>query len=338
MLTVRPARHSDLEALVGLAAQASAPDLTLPADAGMIERLIVHSEEALEAEIEFPGEERYLLVATDNVDAPIGALLLVAAAGYPGADYSYRNDTIVHAAPELGVNHRLYVLALSHDLSGLTRLTPPLVVREALRTPVGALLLKAALCFVAEHPQRFADELIAPLPGLIGDDGQSPFWQAVGSKFFGIPIAEAERRALGKDRSFMAELMPHHPLYVPLLPEAAQSALGQTRPAFMPTYGQLIEEGFEAERYVDVFDGGPTFYARREVVTTIRASLVLPLAVDPQVGRGEPECLLCNREAARFRAVLGPAARRTDGAVATTAAVAARLELIDHDEVRCVFA
>jgi arginine N-succinyltransferase len=337
MLTVRPARHSDLDALVALAAGTPAPDVTLPNDAAMIERLVAHSEEALEDDIEFPGEERYLLVATDNVDVPVGALLVVAAAGYPGADYSYRNDTIVHASHELGVNHRLYALALSHDLSGLTRLTPPLVAREPLRAPVGRALLQAALSFIAEHPARFAEDLIAPLPGIVDDKGQSPFWAAVGSRFFEVSFAEAERQALGKDRSFMAELMPHHPLYVPLLPEAAQNALGQTRAGFMPTYGALVDEGFEAERYVDVFDGGPTFYARRDVVRTVRDGIVLPLAVDDRIGRGEPDALITNRETARFRAVQAPALRRADGCVATTAAVAARLELIDHDEVRCVF-
>lgn len=337
MLTVRPARHADLDPLIAMATNATAPDLTLPNDAGMIERLIAHSEEALEAEIEFPGEERYLLVATDNVDVPVGAIMIVAAAGYPGADYSYRNDTIVHASHELGVNHRLYALALSHDLSGFTRLTPPLVLRDTLREPVEAALLQAALCFIAEHPMRFAEDLIAPLPGIVGDDGQSPFWQAVGSKFFGVTFNEAERHALGKDRSFMAELMPHHPLYVPLLPEAAQDALGQTRGEFMFTYGQLIDEGFEAEHYVDVFDGGPTFYAKRNLVRSIRRGVLLPLAIDPKIGRSEPECLLTNRETARFRAVLAPALRRLDGCLATTAAVARKLELIDHDEARCVF-
>lgn len=337
MLTIRPARHADRAALLELAAHAHAPNLTLPCDGTLIERLIAHSEEALEADIEFPGEESYLLVATDNGDTPIGAITIVAAAGYPGADYSYRNDTLVHASPELGVNHRVYALALSHDLSGFTRLTPPLSAHHTMRELVESALVQAALSFIAEHGARFADDLIVPLPGLLGDDGESPFWASVGSKFFGVSFHEAERMALGQDRSFMAELMPHHPLYVPLLPEAAQNALGQTRDEFMPLYSQLIAEGFEAERYVDVFDGGPTFYAKRNLVRSVRDGLALSLAVDARIGRGEAECLLTNREAARFRAVLAPAQKRADARLATTAAVAARLELIDHDEVRCVF-
>ncbi|MCC4115810.1 arginine N-succinyltransferase [Aromatoleum toluclasticum] len=337
MLTIRPAQHSDLDALVDIAARVAAPDVSLPNDPKVLERLVAQSEDALADDIGFPSEEQYLLVATGN-GALLGAMLVVAAAGHPGADYSFRNETIIHASPELGVNHRMYALTLSHDLSGFTLLRPPLVARGERRAAVERALLRAALAFIAEHPARFAEDLIAPLPGMIDDDGESPFWSAVGSKFFGVSYREAERLALGKDRSFMAELMPHHPIYVPLLPEWAQNVLGQTRADYMSTYGLLIDEGFEAERYVDVFDGGPTFNVKRELARSIHLAQTLPLAVDGSIGRSEPECLLANREAGRFRAVLAPALRRPDGRIATTAEAANKLELIDDDEVRCVLA
>ncbi|NMG45847.1 arginine N-succinyltransferase [Aromatoleum toluvorans] len=337
MLTIRPAQHSDLDALAATAARVAAPDVSLPNDPKLLERLVAQSEEALAADIDFPGDEQYLLVATDK-GTLAGAMLVVAAAGHPGADYSFRNETIIHASPELGVNHRMYALTLSHDLSGFTLLRPPLVLRDERRGVVERALLQAALGFIAEHPERFAEDLIAPLPGMVDDAGESPFWYAVGSKFFGVAYREAERLALGRDRSFMAELMPHHPIYVPLLPDSAQNALGQTRAEYMPTYGLLIDEGFEAERYVDVFDGGPTFLVKRPLAHSIRIAQMLPLAVDAAIGRGEPDGLLINRETNRFRAVLAPAVRRPDGRVATTAEAANRLELIDDDEVRCVLA
>ena len=335
MLTIRPAQHSDLDALAETAARAGAPDVSLPNDPRLLERLIAQSEDAFAADIDFPGEEQYLLVATDD-GALVGAMLVVAAAGYPGADYSFRNETIIHASPELGVNHRMYALTLSHDLSGFTLLRPPLVAGDGRRVRVERALVQAALAFIATQPARFAEDLIAPLPGMVDDDGESPFWSAVGSRFFGVTYREAERLALGRDRSFMAELMPHHPIYVPLLPVGAQNVLGQTRAGYMPTYGLLIDEGFEAERYVDVFDGGPTCCVKRGLARAIRVAQKLPLAVDGSIGRSEPECLLANGEASRFRAVLAPALRRPDGRLATTADAASRLELIDDDEVCCV--
>lgn len=338
MLTIRPARYADLDALAALAASVTALDLSLPSETRELERLLVRSGDAFAADIDFPGEEEYLFVATDRAEAVVGAMLVVAAAGHPGADYSFRNETIVHASHELGVNHRIYALNLSHDLSGFTLLRPPVAVPGGQALRVERALLQAALCFIAEHPARFAEDLIAPLPGVVDEHGESPFWSAVGSKFFGVSYREAERLALGKDRSFMAELMPHYPLYVPLLPASAQSALGQTRSEFLNTYALLMEEGFEGERYVDVFDGGPVFCVKRELAGAVHGARVLPLRVDEEGARNAPECLLANREIRHFRAVLARALRMPEGSVATGEEAASRLELIDQDEVRCVWA
>lgn len=338
MLIVRPARLSDLDTLHAIAREVGAPGLTVPTERGAIESLIADSSEALAGDIEFPSEERYLLVATDpQHDTPLGLIALRAAAGHPGADYSYRNDTIIHASPELGVNHRIYALTLSHDLSGFTQLTPALARHAAQSPGIIETLTRAALLFIADHPQRFADDLIAPLPGVLDADGQSPFWDAVGSKFFGVPFAQADQLALGRDRTFLAELMPHHPIYVPLLPEAAQHALGQTRDEFMSTYSLLLDEGFEAERYVDIFDGGPTFYANRNLVHSVREAQLLPLTLQTAVEHKAARCLISNLETGDFRAVSTTAVRRPDGHLGVSADAARQLDLNDHDEVRCVF-
>lgn len=336
MLTIRPARTADLSALASLAARLPSP--TLPSGAWELERLLERSDDAFAAEIDFAGEEEYLLVAVDAADAVLGATLIVAAAGYPGADYSFRNETIVHASRELGVNHRIYALALSHELSGFTLLRPPVALPGAHAARVERALLQAALSLIADQSARFTEDLVAPLPGEVDETGESPFWSAVGSQFFGVSYREAERLALGKDRSFMAELMPHHPIYVPLLPEAAQAVLGQTRDAFMGAYALLSEEGFEGERFVDVFDGGPVFYAKRALARTVHCAQLRPLRIAPGDVAGAGECLLSNRELRHFRAVLGPAALEAGGCLSTAPEIAARLELIDMDEVRCVFA
>lgn len=338
MLTIRPARYADLDALAALAAGVPAADVSLPTETRELERLLTRSGDAFAADIDFPGEEEYLLVALDGAETLVGAILLIAAAGHPGADYSFRNETIVHASHELGVNHRIYALTLSHELSGFTLLRPPVTVAGAHAMRIERALLQAALCFIAENPARFAEDLIAPLPGIVDERGESPFWSAVGSKFFGVSYREAERLALGKDRSFMAELMPHYPIYVPLLPESAQTVLGQTRGEFMTAYGLLTDEGFEGERYVDVFDGGPVFYVKRELARTVHSARVCALRIVPTPPPDAAECLLTNREVRHFRAVWAMAGTDADGAVTASEDVAARLELIDQDEVRCVFA
>jgi len=338
MLIIRPACPADTDALLQLARDAGAPGLPLPGSRSEIEALIANSTESLSREIEFPSEERYLLLACrPGSDTPLGMITLRAAAGHPGADYSYRNDTIIHSSPELGVNHRLYALSLSHDLSGHTMITPAVATPSGEAAVVIDTLTRAALMLVADQPERFSEHLIAPLPGMVDQDGRSPFWDAVGSKFFGVPFAQADQLALGKDRTFLAELMPHHPIYVPLLPESAQQALGQTRDVFMSAYSLLLDEGFEAERYVDIFDGGPIFYANRKLLALTRSSRILPLTLHENARPESLRCLISNLEPANYRVLNTTAYRHPDDQLGISAQAARLLELNDHDEVRCVF-
>ncbi|MDT9086501.1 arginine N-succinyltransferase, partial [Escherichia coli] len=77
-----------------------------------------------------------------------------------------------------------------------------------------------------------------------------------------MTYAEAERLCGLKSRTFLAELMPHYPIYVPLLSDEAQEAMGQVHPRAQITFDILMREGFETDHYIDIFDGGPTLHAR----------------------------------------------------------------------------
>ena len=51
--------------------------------------------------------------------------------------------------------------------------------------------------------------------------------------------------------------MPSYPLYVPLLPGDAQRVLGEPNETTLLAYDIHLEEGFEPDRFVDIFDAGP---------------------------------------------------------------------------------
>ena len=58
-------------------------------------------------------------------------------------------------------------------------------------------------------------------------------------------------------KSFIAELMPHHPVYVNLLPATARDAIGAVHADTLPAKAMLEQEGFRYEGYVDIFDADP---------------------------------------------------------------------------------
>jgi arginine N-succinyltransferase len=85
-----------------------------------------------------------------------------------------------------------------------------------------------------------------------------------------------------RNRTLIVELMPHYPVYVPLLPGPAQAAMGQIHPSGQLAFDLLTEEGFEADEYVDIFDGGPILLAHKNALRSFRGSMVRRVAAQDQ--------------------------------------------------------
>jgi arginine N-succinyltransferase len=66
--------------------------------------------------------------------------------------------------------------------------------------------------------------------------------------------------------------MPKTPIYVALLPDGAKAVMGQPHPSGRAALRMLEHEGFVFDRYIDIFDGGPTVTAATDQIRTIRES------------------------------------------------------------------
>jgi arginine N-succinyltransferase len=69
---------------------------------------------------------------------------------------------------------------------------------------------------------------------------------------------------------FIADLMPRTPIYVSMLADSAKPVIGQPHPTGRAALRMLEEEGFVYDRYVDIFDGGPTVTAPTDRIRTVR--------------------------------------------------------------------
>jgi len=67
--------------------------------------------------------------------------------------------------------------------------------------------------------------------------------------------------------------MPKHPVYIAMLDDDARSVIGVPHPTGRAAMRMLEDEGFRAEGYVDIFDGGPTMVARTDNVTSIKGAV-----------------------------------------------------------------
>ncbi len=314
-LLFRAAGPGDIDAFVRIAAASAAGINSLPEDRGQLQDKLQRAAQAFASQDASSGEEIYLFVLEDlRSGRVLGTSGIAASAGFADRFYSYRNEMVVHHSAALGASNRIHTLHLCHDLTGHTLLTSFYIDPEVADTLAPQLLSRARLLFIKEFEDRFSDRIAAESPGLSDDSGRCPFWDAVGRRFFDMDYPQVERVSGGRSKAFIAELMPHGPIYVPLLPEAAQWAIGQLHPVGELPFSILLDEGFDSETYVDIFDGGPTVEARvamlRSVAGSRRRQLQLGDAAAPDSGPSWQ--LVANTRRHDFRALLRPVGAADD--------------------------
>jgi arginine N-succinyltransferase len=88
---------------------------------------------------------------------------------------------------------------------------------------------------------------------------------------------------------FIADLMPRSPVYVALLTDEAKGVIGQPHPSGRAALRMLEHEGFQFDRYIDIFDGGPTVTARTDDIRTAREAREDKIA---EIGEGGTQKVL----------------------------------------------
>jgi arginine N-succinyltransferase len=298
---LRAAAPADLDAFARIASASAIGIFTLPEDRAALADKLQRSAAAFASADAASGEETYLFVVEDEAGRVVGTSGVTARAGFRERFYSYRNEMVVHASAALGASNRVHTLHLCHDLTDYTLLTSFFIEPAHEHTIAPQLLSRARLLFIAEFAAAFSDRIAAESPGLADEAGRCPFWQAVGQRFFAMDYPTVERIAGGRSKGFIAELLPQSPIYVPLLPEEAQWAIGQLHPVAELPFSILMDEGFDADTYVDIFDGGPTVDARVAMLKTVLRSRRVSVA-DASCSSGWQ--LMANTERGDFRAVV----------------------------------
>ena len=275
MYVVRPVALADIAALESLAALSMPGVHTLPRTREKITAAVESSMASFAASVDMPSEESYLFVLESLADQRLlGTAAIFAAAGSNGTYFSFRNDVIQQVSRDLNISHSVHALTLCSELTACSQLSGFYVHNMEQAGIEAALLSRARLLFAVLAPQRFSERFFVPLAGMTDADGQSPFWDALGRKFFQMDFLDAEKVIGGaRNRTLIVELMPHYPVYVPLLPGDAQAAMGQIHPSGEVAFNLMTEEGFQADDYIDIFDGGPILQAHKNSLRSFTGAL-----------------------------------------------------------------
>ncbi|MBE0485923.1 arginine N-succinyltransferase [Marinobacter sp.] len=310
MLVIRPLQETDLDDLYGMAEKAGKGLTTLPADRGLLQRKIERTRESFNQRCA-PEAGLYLFALEDTVTARVvGISGIEARVGLEEVFYNYRLSVTVNASRELGVHVRTPTLHLSNDMTDTTEICSLLLAGDYQGGGNGLLLSRCRFMFLDEFRKHFSEKVFAEMRGVSDPQGRSPLWDALGSKFFDMEFVQADTLSGLGNKSFIAELMPKYPIYLPMLPDVARAVIGMVHDNTRPALKMLQAEGFNFNGLVDIFDGGPLVEAFVSNIRTVRESInrhamVINKPIDLDVPP-EHRVMICNRSFRDFRVTTLP--------------------------------
>lgn len=334
-IVFRPVREDDLDALYQLAHNAPDPITTLPPDRDYLSERIHSSLRSFYPVIKAPGQESYLFVIESlSTGTLLGTSGIFARVGGYEPFYTYEiQESQLHHEP-LGITQTLHELHLKLDHDGPSEIGSLYLSPEARGKGLGSLLSLARFLFIAQFPERFGKEIIAELRGVSDEQSRSPFWDAVGQHFFGCDYMTADQHSAKADKSFLHDLMPRHPIYVPLLPQAAQDVIGKVHANTLPALNMLKSQGFYFINEVDIFDAGPAYKAETQKIQAVQQSVTSTLAgalQDPS--KATHQHVLLAQANLDFRCISCPIKVQDDGSLLIPPSAITALSLQNGDPV-----
>jgi arginine N-succinyltransferase len=301
LVIIRAVRLEDLDALWQLIEQATYGLTTLQITKEQLSERVELSHFAFNRRTEKPSGEPYVLVMEDlQTRHLVGLSCIFSKTGGYEPFYSYRRVVESQRCELLDKSLEIESLHLEKIHDGPTEIGSLFLSPTYRGQGRGRLLSLSRFTFMAAHPKRFAEYVIAEMRGVMSDDGECPFWEAIGRHFFQMDFPQADTLSTINKR-FIEELMPHHPIYTNLLPESARAVMGDVHPHTRPALAMLEAEGFHKINLIDIFDGGPVVRCKLLEIDAVRRTRRCTFAgVDAAMPEGD---YVTDRKSARTNIV-----------------------------------
>ena len=332
---IRPASGEDFPAIYEMAKLTGGGFTNLPPDRGTLVAKLARSDKSFARQEDSQEGDMYMFVLEDPQAKLVrGTCQVFGQVGVIQPFYSYHLSTLTQSSPELGKTFRNQRLSLTTDLEGSSEVGGLFLHPSSRAGGLGALLARSRYLFMKLHRERFGDRTLAELRGVMDEAGNAPFWDALAGKFFGMSFPEADEFNAVHGTKFIADLMPRSPIYVALLTEEARAAIGQPHPSGRAALRMLEEEGFVYDRYVDIFDGGPTVTAPTDRIRTVRESTTETVC---EIGDGgRTKMLLAKGRLKDFKACIASVKRAPKRGICIDRTAAELLEIEVGEQVLAV--
>ncbi|PHM54814.1 arginine N-succinyltransferase [Xenorhabdus hominickii] len=339
MMLFRSVQHEDLEDILNLSSRAGVGLTTLPNNQEYLAARISRSIDSFNDE-RGRAQQGFLFTLEDTEKhRVVGVSALEVAVGLEEPFYNFRVQKSVRASRELGVYNSFETLIVGQDYTGSSELCTLFLDPGYQGGRNGIFLSRSRFLFIAAFRHLFPKSIFAEMRGVVDKQGESPFWNALGQHFFNVPFQQADYLTGIGRKTFIAELMPFYPIYVPILPELARQAIGQVHENTVPARTILEKEGFAYHGGGDIFDAGAILDAEIDNVRTVKASRVMHVKKRADIFRppdGIP-CIVSNLHFQEFKALLLNIPHSPEGdELYLTPAEMDALHVDDGDSVRFV--
>lgn len=337
MQVLRPIQNDDFDALKQIAVESGHGFTSLPVDDQALNEKIASAQGSFVKSVDSPEQEKYLFVLEDSKTGEIlGTTGINAAVGLESPIYHYRlRKTAMHSS-RLGLTNSVETMRMCNDYTGTSEICT-LFLRQAYRNGhAGRFLSRVRFLFMAQHPQRFAETIIAEMRGVSCEQGESPFWQWLKKHFIDIDFPTVDYMVGTGNMSFVPQLMPKYPIYTSTLSQDAREVIGKVHDKTKPALRMLEKEGFKHKGYVDLFDAGPTIESRLNEIKTVKHSNNAPVEISEV--ESDQVFAVCNNKVADFRATYtkGISQNQDDGSISISPEVASALKVTSGESVRFV--
>ncbi len=335
MFIIRPIVQKDLEGLMKLLEKSGYGLTTLPQDPEVLKRRIRGSERSFLHREEGPGGEDYLFVMEELFTGRIvGVSAIISKIGGFQPYYFYKLEHSHHESKIVNVKNDVTSLHFHAVHNGPAEICSLFLHPEFRNSQNGRFLSLSRFLFIAENRKFFEDQIIAEMRGMVNEKGHSPFWDAVGEKFFKIDFTTADNMYM-KNKRFIEELLPKHPIMANILPEDAQKVIGKVNPETEPAKRILEQEGFKFSGLVGIFEPGPVLIAEVNEIRAIRESTIgeIKEIADKTM---KTEEFIISRTEGPFRCALGSVMKLKTGGYKISGVTAAALKLRLGDKIRFV--
>lgn len=254
----------------------------------------------------------YLFALEDTLQkSVVGVAGIFPSTGHPEPLEYFRIERHPHAQVFEEMRENFETLNKVSYPEGPTEICSLYLAQFLRKEGLGKLLSFSRFLFMKAFPELFKSQVFAEMRGFSDEEGNSPFWDAIGRKFCPISYAELlARRDRGEKGA--SSLFPSVPVLVDLLPHELKPIIGATHTCTTPALKILMDQGFKKTGEFDLYDAGPRIMVEREEIKAIKNA---KRSVVQEIKAIQGQSLLISNVRLDFRACLGQALPKESGIV-----------------------